>query len=75
MDANQEAVIKLFRQSGVKRMIHGHTHRPAEHRFMLGGHTYERWVSPDWYGERSGYLACDATTCELHTNFLKELDA
>lgn len=53
MDVNQDAVRGAFRESGVTRMIHGHTHRPAFHKVDLeNGKTGERIVLADWY--RSG---------------------
>ena len=58
MDVNQDAVRNAFRQLGVRRMIHGHTHRPARHEIEVDGARCERWVLPDWYG-RGGYLALD----------------
>lgn len=64
MDVNQNAVTGMFRQFGVARMIHGHTHRPASHAFTDQGIRCERWVLPDWYGN-GGYLACTAEGCEL----------
>ncbi|MEW6132458.1 MAG: UDP-2,3-diacylglucosamine diphosphatase [Pseudomonadota bacterium] len=64
MDVNADAVAAMFRQSGAARMIHGHTHRPAQHALTIDGRPGERWVLPDWYGE-GGYLACTAGGCEL----------
>jgi UDP-2,3-diacylglucosamine hydrolase len=58
MDVNADAVRDAFRQLGVRRMIHGHTHRPARHELEVDGARCERWVLPDWYG-RGGYLALD----------------
>ena len=58
MDVNQEAVREAFRRLKVRRMIHGHTHRPARHEIEVDGARCERWVLPDWYG-RGGYLALD----------------
>jgi UDP-2,3-diacylglucosamine hydrolase len=58
MDVNAEAVREVFRRLGVRRMIHGHTHRPARHELEVDGRRCERWVLPDWYG-RGGYLAYD----------------
>jgi len=52
MDVNAQAVIEALRRHGVRRLIHGHTHRPGRHRVGSDG---ERWVLPDWYG-RGGYL-------------------
>jgi UDP-2,3-diacylglucosamine hydrolase len=58
MDVNVDAVRDAFRQLRVRRMIHGHTHRPARHELEVDGARCERWVLPDWYG-RGGYLALD----------------
>jgi UDP-2,3-diacylglucosamine hydrolase len=58
MDVNQEAVREALRRHGVRRLIHGHTHRPARHDVEVDGRRCERWVLPDWYG-RGGYLAFD----------------
>ena len=58
MDVTQEAVHAAFRQHGVTRLIHGHTHRPARHELEVDGVRRERWVLPDWYGP-GGFLAVD----------------
>jgi UDP-2,3-diacylglucosamine hydrolase len=55
MDVNDGAVREALRRHGVRRLIHGHTHRPGRHAVELDGHQCERWVLPDWYG-RGGYL-------------------
>lgn len=55
MDVNDEAVRQAMRRHGVRRLIHGHTHRPGRHAVDLDGERGERWVLPDWY-ERGGYL-------------------
>ena len=49
------AVREALRHHGVRRLIHGHTHRPGVQRLELDGRSCERWVLPDWYG-RGGYL-------------------
>jgi UDP-2,3-diacylglucosamine hydrolase len=54
MDVNQAAVRSAFQRHGVRRIIHGHTHRPAEHRYDAG----ERIVLADWHADRMEYLAC-----------------
>lgn len=64
MDVNQNAVTQAFDEHGVTRMIHGHTHRPAQHELTLSGKKLERWVLPDWYGE-GGYLVCTGEGCTL----------
>ena len=44
MDANPAEAQALLTQHHVRRMIHGHTHRPARHDFAQG----ERFVLTDW---------------------------
>jgi len=53
MDVNQGAVAAAMRKHGVRTLIHGHTHRPATHRFDLGGQLAERIVLGDWYEQSS----------------------
>jgi len=55
MDVNDAAVRQALREHGVRRLIHGHTHRPGRHAIEVDGRHCERWVLPDWYG-RGGYL-------------------
>jgi UDP-2,3-diacylglucosamine hydrolase len=58
MDVNEGAVKEAMRRHGVRRLIHGHTHRPGRHAMDLDGKRAERWVLPDWYG-RGGYIEVD----------------
>jgi UDP-2,3-diacylglucosamine hydrolase len=53
MDVNQAAVEAAMRKHGVRKLIHGHTHRPATHRFDLDGLPAERIVLGDWYEQDS----------------------
>jgi UDP-2,3-diacylglucosamine hydrolase len=53
MDVNQAAVESAMRAHSVRRLIHGHTHRPATHRFDLDGTSAERIVLGDWYEQSS----------------------
>lgn len=60
MDVNEAAVCDSFLEHGVRRLIHGHTHRPAFHSHSLeDGSKGERIVLADWYAEGS-YLSVDA---------------
>ena len=59
MDVNQSAVEKVMRENGVRRLIHGHTHRPKEHVFDLDGMRARRMVLGDWY-EQGSVLSVDA---------------
>lgn len=60
MDVNAEAIAQAFRQHGVTRMIHGHTHRPAQHRIEVDGKACERIVLADWTTERMEVLEISA---------------
>ena len=64
MDVNTVAVHEALRQHGYPRLIHGHTHRPAQHHIDIDGHHCQRWVLPDWY-DKGGYLRCDALGCQF----------
>jgi UDP-2,3-diacylglucosamine hydrolase len=64
MDVNAAEVVRVLREQRVDRLIHGHTHRPAQHVHAVDGHDCERWVVPDWYS-RWGYVMCDASGCVL----------
>jgi UDP-2,3-diacylglucosamine hydrolase len=66
MDVNAEAVYSAFLETGLRRIIHGHTHRPAQHMLSINEQPCERWVLPDWY-ETGGYLSCDSGGCQLET--------
>jgi UDP-2,3-diacylglucosamine hydrolase len=55
MDVNEDAVREALRRHSATRLIHGHTHRPGQHRLEVDGRRCERWVLPDWYGA-GGYL-------------------
>jgi len=57
-DVNQQAVENAMRAANTTRLIHGHTHRPAVHEFMLDGQPAQRIVLPDWY-ENGGVLEWD----------------
>ncbi len=56
MDVNDDAVRAAMRTHGCRRLIHGHTHRPATHRFELDGQPAERIVLGDWYEQASWLL-------------------
>ncbi len=51
MDVNADAVATLLRTYAFPRLIHGHTHRPADHRVEVDGHACERLVLADWREE------------------------
>jgi UDP-2,3-diacylglucosamine hydrolase len=69
MDVNENEVVRVLREQQASRLIHGHTHRPAQHVHAVDGHDRERWVVPDWYA-RWGYVVCDAAGCALKVDDL-----
>jgi UDP-2,3-diacylglucosamine hydrolase len=66
MDVNQAAVEQTLRDESVKILVHGHTHRPAAHRFKLAGSDVQRIVLGDWYNQGS-ILRWDSAGPELTT--------
>jgi UDP-2,3-diacylglucosamine hydrolase len=66
MDVNQQTVANTMREYGVRRLIHGHTHRPAIHCFCLDDRPARRMVLGDWY-EQGSMLICDSAGCQLKT--------
>jgi len=66
MDVNQAAVEQTMRDESVKILVHGHTHRPAAHRFKLAGSDVQRIVLGDWYSQGS-ILRWDSAGPELTT--------
>ena len=53
MDVNQGTVESTMREHDVRLLVHGHTHRPAVHRFDLDGRPAARIVLGAWYHEPS----------------------
>jgi UDP-2,3-diacylglucosamine hydrolase len=61
MDVNDGAIRAAFREHGVARMIHGHTHRPATHDHDVDGRSCRRHVLADWHPGRCAGLRVDAS--------------
>jgi UDP-2,3-diacylglucosamine hydrolase len=53
MDADQAAVLAAMRACKVRTLVHGHTHRPAVHEFMLADAPARRIVLGAWYEQGS----------------------
>ncbi len=64
MDVNAAAVVAAFRAAQVRRMIHGHTHRPGVHQLEVNGAPAKRIVLGAWY-EQGSYLVSEAGGYEL----------
>jgi UDP-2,3-diacylglucosamine hydrolase len=56
MDVNLQTVRDYFRRHGVQTLIHGHTHRPADHRLTLDGREVSRRVLAEWHADRAEVL-------------------
>ena len=66
MDVNGQAVERALRATRARRMIHGHTHRPAVHDALIEGRPVERIVLGAWH-EQGSYLLYRDGRYELHT--------
>jgi len=53
MDVNEDTVHSYLNDASVHTLIHGHTHRPAIHEFMLKNKKAKRIVLGDWYDQGS----------------------
>jgi UDP-2,3-diacylglucosamine hydrolase len=65
MDVNREAVTAAYRATRVRRIVHGHTHRPGIHDESLDGVPVQRIVLGAWY-EQGSYLEYDNGRFALH---------
>lgn len=64
MDVNPQAVVQALRANGVRTLVHGHTHRPADHVLQVDGQPCRRMVLSDWDLDgpglsRQGWLQVD----------------
>jgi UDP-2,3-diacylglucosamine hydrolase len=58
MDVNPATVADYLTRHRVRRLIHGHTHRPGRHVLDLASGAAERWVLADWQPDRGQALCC-----------------
>lgn len=66
MDANAAAIEVAARAFDVEVIIHGHTHRPAVHEFVVDGRRRTRIVLGAWY-EQGSVLEWDANDFRLRS--------
>ena len=66
MDVNQSAVAEALRRHDVNVLLHGHTHRPGIHEFVVDATARTRIVLGDWYDSAS-VLRWDDTGFSLET--------
>lgn len=67
MDVNQATVHDTFARFDCQLMIHGHTHRPAEHELEVQGKTCRRLVLGDWHAEHACIVRWDGAKLQLET--------
>ncbi|MCX8649110.1 UDP-2,3-diacylglucosamine diphosphatase [Gilliamella sp. B2776] len=70
MDVNQQTVEKMMIKYNVSTMVHGHTHKPAIHQFLVNGQPVSRLVLGAWHDGVS-YIKqdsnCDALQLYNHS--------
>jgi UDP-2,3-diacylglucosamine hydrolase len=66
MDVNQATVERTMREFDVSLLLHGHTHRPDVHRFVLDGKPAARIVLGAWH-DRPSIVRWDAAGFRLAT--------
>lgn len=64
MDVTPAEVVRVMQEHGVKRLIHGHTHRPARHSLTIDGAPAERIVLGDWH-DTAWCVQADAAGIDL----------
>jgi len=64
MDVTPEEVDKALLSANCRRMIHGHTHRPATHNWESNGQQFQRIVLGDWY-TKGWYLKVENNQFDL----------
>jgi len=64
MDVNEDAVSTAYRATRVRRIIHGHTHRPGIHDTAIEGEPAQRMVLGAWY-EQGSYIHFEKGRYEL----------
>jgi UDP-2,3-diacylglucosamine hydrolase len=66
MDVNEDAVSTAYRATDVRRIIHGHTHRPGVHDTAIEGEPAQRLVLGAWY-EQGSYIQYENGRYELRS--------
>ncbi len=64
MDVTADEVVRQMQHVGTRRLVHGHTHRPAVHSVVLPKSEGQRIVLGDW-GEKLWYLDLRPDNFEL----------
>lgn len=73
MDVTPEEVVKLLQSHQVYELIHGHTHRPALHKFEVAGKQATRYVLGAWQQHQAIILQVSENSVKLF-DWLAEVD-
>lgn len=65
MDVNPDQVMERLNANDCRVLIHGHTHRPADH--VASDQTHRRLVVGDWHPDHAQYVEWDGTEFHLKT--------
>lgn len=57
MDVNQQTITQIMQKYQTRRLIHGHTHRPAVHDLKIQGQTAQRFVLAEWKIDSASLLS------------------
>ncbi len=57
MDVNSREVARRMRAAKVSELVHGHTHRPADHALLIDGLEATRRVLAQWHDDRGEVLS------------------
>lgn len=68
MDVVDAVILKSMEQYKVSILIHGHTHRPNTHKYIISGNNFTRYVLSDW--DDSPQLLCYDNTKGFYFNHL-----
>lgn len=65
MDVNPRTVADYMRRHEVRRLIHGHTHRPGTETLTVADAQAKRWVLGEWRESGARVLSADDGACRL----------
>lgn len=66
-DVSSAAVGNVMQQAQVTSLLHGHTHRPAQHQLTVNDQAATRWVVGDWHPTQAIYGVLDSGVIRLET--------
>lgn len=67
MDVNQQTVLQVMAKHQARRLIHGHTHRPAVHDIQVQGQDTQRFVLAEWKKDCASLLVWSESGYKLES--------